>query len=70
MGVTLNHTSADELGRLHTKLCNAFRAAGLRGVDLDKAIAAALTPSLIEIETDRKAKADRRSRVQLVEDED
>ena len=60
--------SADELDRLHEKLASAFRVAGLRGDDLDRAIASALTPSLIAIETDRKAKADRRSRVKLVKD--
>ena len=54
------------MNRLHEKLASAFRVAGLRGDDLDKAIAAALSPSLIEIEADRKAKADQRSRVKLV----
>ena len=66
MGVAINHISADELNRLHEKLASAFRVAGLRGDDLDKAIAAAMTPSLQEIENDRAAKADRRSRVKLV----
>jgi hypothetical protein len=50
------------------KPASAFRVAGLCGHALDHAIEAALTPSLIEIETDRKAKADRRSRVRLVKD--
>ena len=68
MGITTNHVSVDELNRLHEKLASAFRVAGLKGDQLDAAIAAALTPSLQEIETDRKAKADRRSRVRLVTD--
>jgi hypothetical protein len=68
MGVEINHMSEGEVDRLHEKLASAFRVAGLRGDDLDRAICAALTPSLIAIETDRQAKADRRSRVKLVKD--
>ena len=66
MGVVLSHVNVDELNRLHEKLASAFRVAGLKGDALDAAIAAALTPSLVEIEGDRAAKADRRSRVRLV----
>ena len=68
MGVELKHTSVDELNRLHEKLASAFRISGLKGDALDKAIAAALTPSLREIEAVRQAEADRRSRVKLVKD--
>ena len=67
MGVALNHVSVDELNRLHEKLASAFRVSGLKGDDLDKAIAAALTPSLIAIEGDRKAKADRRLKLKIVD---
>jgi hypothetical protein len=54
------------VSRLHEKLRSAFCVAGLHGDDLDRAISVALTASLIEIEADRKAKADRRSRVKRV----
>ena len=50
MGITTNHVSVDELNRLHEKFASAFRVAGLRGDQLDAAIAAAMTPSLKEIE--------------------
>ena len=68
MGVRLDYTSLDEMSRLHEKLRGAFFLAGLRGDALDAAIAAALTPSLQEIENDRAAKAARRDRVKLVKD--
>jgi hypothetical protein len=68
MGVELKHVSVSELDRLHEKLAGAFRVSGLTGDALDKAIAAALTPSLREIEAVRQAEADRRSRVKLVKD--
>ena len=66
MSVKLSHTSVSELNALHERLAAAFRVAGLKGDDLDRAIESALTPSLVAIETDRAAKADRRSRVKLV----
>ena len=66
MSIKLSHVSEGELDRLHEKLASAFRVAGLKGDDLDRAIASAMTPSLQQIETDRAAKADRRSRIKLV----
>ena len=68
MPVKIDHMNIDELASLHERLATAFRIAGLKGDDLDRAIQSALTPSLISIETDRHAKADRRSRVKLVKD--
>ena len=68
MGVEINHMNESEMNALREKLASAFRIAGLRDDALDKAIASAMTASLIEIETDRQAKADRRSRVKLVKD--
>ena len=68
MGVEVSHMNESEMNALHEKLASAFRVAGLKGNDLDRAIASAMTASLIEIETDRAAKADRRERVKLVKD--
>jgi hypothetical protein len=68
MPVEINHMSEGELNALHERLSFAFRTAGLKGDDLDRAICCALTPSLIAIEADRQAKADRRERVKLVKD--
>ena len=69
MSVKLSHISVDEMNALHEQLAAAFTIAGLKGDDLDKAIASALTPSLISIEADRQAKADQRSKLRVVKED-
>ena len=68
MSVTCHHVSINEKDRLHEKLASTFRVAGLKGNALDAAIEAALTPSLIAIETSRRSEVDRRSKLKVVKD--
>jgi hypothetical protein len=67
MGVVLDHMDEGELLTLYDKLSRAFKAAGLTGQALDQAISDALTPTLVTIEADRKAKADRLAKFKVVE---
>jgi hypothetical protein len=53
-----------ELDAIHNRLKTHFLAAGLKGVELDYAIAAAFRSSLISIDNDRDAKAEAESEKQ------
>lgn len=53
----IRHISEVEADAIHNRLATHFRAAGLTGDALDKAIAAAFRASLVAIDADRDAKA-------------
>jgi hypothetical protein len=60
--VKLDHVDLDELSDIHERLAFTFRMSGLRGMELDQAIVAALHPALEQIEASRQAEVDRRER--------
>jgi hypothetical protein len=60
----IRNIGAVELDAIHNRLKTHFLAAGLKGVELDYAIAAAFRSSLISIDNDRDAKAQAKSEKQ------
>ena len=68
MSVTCHHVSINELDRLHEKLAAHFALQDLKAMHWTQRLEAALTPSLIAIETSRRSKVDRRSKLKVVKD--
>jgi hypothetical protein len=67
MGVKFVNIDLTEADRVHEKLRTTFVAAGLKGGELDDAIANAFGPAIESIEASRQIKIDARARIKLVE---
>jgi hypothetical protein len=65
----VQHISYIELNGFHERLLSLFLQAGLeQGPTLDRALGNAMTTVISEIDAARKAKAERKARLKLVED--
>jgi hypothetical protein len=62
----IDQIDEDELAHIHQSIAGRLAVVGLKGVELDEAIASVFSAEIAAIEKHRKAERDRRSRLRVV----